>query len=108
MILCIYISSTNPLLPLYSISVVWYGFNGVFVTLILGLLGTLIFGRIHFIHLECELKDLGSNDPNTVDKSLLISWKVLFCGKRSNKVYLIFCSFFKFIDFVEIYTIGNR
>jgi hypothetical protein len=42
-------SLNNPLLPLYSISLMWYSFNGVFITVILGLLGTFIFGRIDFI-----------------------------------------------------------
>ncbi|CAF1033046.1 unnamed protein product [Rotaria sp. Silwood1] len=63
-------SSNNVLLPLYSISVMWYSFNGVFLTVIFGLLGIFIFG---------------SNDPTTVDISLLASWKDIFSGFLSNK-----------------------
>ncbi|CAF4334447.1 unnamed protein product, partial [Rotaria sordida] len=58
------ISSNNPLLPLYSISVMWYAFNGVFLTIIFSLLGTFIFG---------------SNNSKMVDESLLILWKNVFC-----------------------------
>ncbi|CAF1339041.1 unnamed protein product [Rotaria sordida] len=57
-------SSNNPLLPLYSISVMWYAFNGVFLTIIFSLLGTFIFG---------------SNNSKMVDESLLILWKNVFC-----------------------------
>ncbi|CAF0956803.1 unnamed protein product [Rotaria sordida] len=35
-------SSNNLLLPLYSVSVMWYSFNGVFLTITLGLLGIFI------------------------------------------------------------------
>ncbi|UJR22916.1 hypothetical protein I4U23_025944 [Adineta vaga] len=53
-------TSSHPLLPLYSISFMWYAFTGVCLTVILGLLGSFIFG---------------SNKSNTVEKSLLVSWK---------------------------------
>ncbi|CAF1192589.1 unnamed protein product [Rotaria sordida] len=67
-------SSNNPLLLLYSISVMWYAFNGVFLTVILSLLGTFIFGRIDFIKQnQCSYEYLGSNNPKMVDKSLLKS-----------------------------------
>ncbi|CAF4236300.1 unnamed protein product [Rotaria sordida] len=57
---------SNPLLPLYSVSFLWYNINGVFLTIILGLLGILVFG---------------SNDPKSIDKSLLCTWKDAFgCG----------------------------
>ncbi|CAF1190473.1 unnamed protein product [Rotaria sordida] len=73
-------SSNNPLLLLYSISVMWYAFNGVFLTVILSLLGTFIFGRIDFIKQnQCSYEYLGSNNPKMVDKSLLVLWKNVFC-----------------------------
>lgn len=53
----------NLLLPLYSISYLWYNLNGVLLLVIFGLLGTLVFG---------------SNDPKTIDSSLLASWKDFF------------------------------
>ncbi|CAF2743440.1 unnamed protein product [Rotaria sp. Silwood2] len=55
--------SSNPLLPLYSISVMWYSFNAVVIIVVISLLGSFIFG---------------SNDPKTIDKSLLIPWENIF------------------------------
>ncbi|CAF4240536.1 unnamed protein product, partial [Rotaria magnacalcarata] len=46
--------SNNPLLPLCSMAIMWYSFNGVFLTVIFGLLAKFVFG---------------SNDPKTVDQS---------------------------------------
>ncbi|CAF0879292.1 unnamed protein product [Adineta steineri] len=55
--------SSNLFLPLYSISVMWYSLNAVVIVIIVSLLGTFIFG---------------SNDVNTIDKKLLLSWKDVF------------------------------
>ncbi|CAF0798341.1 unnamed protein product [Rotaria sp. Silwood1] len=55
--------SSNFLLPLYSISVMWYSFNAVVIIVVISLLESFIFG---------------SNDPKMIDKSLLISWKNIF------------------------------
>ncbi|CAF1193306.1 unnamed protein product [Rotaria magnacalcarata] len=67
--------SSNFFLPLYSISVMWYSFNAVVIIVVISLLGTLIFG---------------SNDPKTIDQSLLLSWKKIFscCWKHKKSVSL--------------------
>ncbi|CAF3488944.1 unnamed protein product [Rotaria sordida] len=63
--------SSNPLLPLYSISVMWYSFNAIIIIVVISLLGSFIFG---------------SNDPKTIDESLLISWKNVFsCNWKHKK-----------------------
>ncbi|CAF0969556.1 unnamed protein product [Adineta steineri] len=55
--------SSNPFLPLYSISVMWYSLNAVVIVVIVSLLGSFIFG---------------SNDVKMIDKKLLLSWKDVF------------------------------
>ncbi|CAF5208483.1 unnamed protein product [Rotaria magnacalcarata] len=53
----------------------WYSFNAVVIIVVISLLGTLIFG---------------SNDPKTIDQSLLLSWKKIFscCWKHKKSVSL--------------------
>ncbi|UJR26002.1 hypothetical protein I4U23_007348 [Adineta vaga] len=55
--------NSNFFLPLYSISVMWYSFNGVVIVVIISLLGSFI---------------LDKKDSKTIDRSLLRSWKDLF------------------------------
>ncbi|UJR11632.1 hypothetical protein I4U23_015813 [Adineta vaga] len=57
-------ASSNPLFLLYSMSPFWYSLNGVVLTFILGVLGSFVF---------C------TKNSNNIDKSLLVSWKTLFC-----------------------------
>ncbi|CAF1157410.1 unnamed protein product [Adineta ricciae] len=58
------VPSSNPLLLLYSMSPLWYSFNGVVLTFSLGVLTSFVFR---------------SNESEHIDRSLLVSWKALFC-----------------------------
>lgn len=80
--------SSNVLLPLYSISVMWYSLNAVLIVVIISLLGSFIFGRSLFFEMPVRFLNwsIDSNDPNLIDKSLLISWKELLPCCRKNKV----------------------
>ena len=51
----------NLFLPLYSISIMWYAFHGVMVTLIIGLITSLLCGN-------------SKSDIEKIDRSLLISF----------------------------------
>ncbi|CAF0771742.1 unnamed protein product [Adineta ricciae] len=55
---------------LYSISVMWYSFNGVIIVILLSLLGSFVFD---------------TKDTKTVDKSLLRSWNDVFVCFRKDK-----------------------
>src|ERR1700722_9678015 len=67
----------------------WYPFNGLIITIVLGLLGIFIFGKLvgnkHF-QLNAYFFYIGSNKPETVDASLLVCWKDVFPCWRSTKV----------------------
>ena len=56
-------------LPLYSISFLWYSFNGVVVTMIVGLI--------------CSLFDNSKSETDKVDPTLLISCRQSLCCFRS-------------------------
>ncbi|CAF0768332.1 unnamed protein product [Adineta ricciae] len=62
--------SPNIFTPLYSISVMWYSFNGVIIVILLGLLGSFVFD---------------AKDTKIVDKSLLRSWNDLFVCFRKDE-----------------------
>ncbi|CAF1399424.1 unnamed protein product [Rotaria sordida] len=64
----------NPLTSLFSISPLWYSFNGVFITFILGLIFASIFE---------------SKDSRPVDRSLLISPSEIFPFCSSKPVSII-------------------
>lgn len=72
-------TTSNFFLPLYSISFMWYAFNGVVLTVLLALLCSLFSSKFNRIR-ESTIDRTWENSKSEIDPSLLISWEDITDG----------------------------